>query len=163
MRLSRPDRDGCRVRRSGRRQTEDGENAHRHRGINPRGGQRAQRWSDLAIAPHRPFVLVGGDGDEACIERLIETARREYEASPRNVSPGLYTVDAGGAVVPLVLPGDHRPASEVALGHVLLASTEYEAQQQCLQQKYGIDPPRWRTARWPDPEILAELEGDAIA
>jgi hypothetical protein len=189
----------------------------------------------VAIAPHRSFVLVGGDGDEACLERLIETARREYEASPRNVSPGLYTVDAGGAVVPLVLAGDHRLASQVALGHVLLASTEYQAQQQSLQQKYGddlfvasyrgvqleggellsyttwtegvasllpqadqiafvidpggaaprafrvpwrlaaarvgdclvlepgIDPPRWRTARWPAPAILAELEGDALA
>src|SRR6185369_15379006 len=65
----------------------------------------------VAVVPHRSCVVVGGDGDHACLRRLIEFARREYEASPRAISPALYTVDAGGALAPLVLPGDHPLAS----------------------------------------------------
>jgi hypothetical protein len=91
----------------------------------------------VAIVPHRSFVLVGGDGDEACLLRLIETARREYEASPRAISPGLYTVDAAGAVVPLTLAAEHPLAAQVAIGHVLLASSEYRAQGEVLQRRYG--------------------------
>jgi hypothetical protein len=187
----------------------------------------------VAIAPHRSFVLVGGDGDEACLERLIDSAQREHSASPRNISPGLYTVDAAGAVVPLVLPLEHRLFNQVALGHLLLATTEYQAQQQflqrergegvfvapfvavqaqdgrvasyttwtqevpsllpetdqiafvidpagsprvfrvpwavaaarigdCLVREPGTDPPRWHTARWPDPETLAAIEAAAV-
>jgi hypothetical protein len=91
----------------------------------------------VAIVPHRSFVLVGGDGDEACLQRLIESARREYEASTRAVSPALYTVDDAGAVVPLTLASDHPLASQVAIGHVLLASHEYGAHREVLQRRHG--------------------------
>jgi hypothetical protein len=91
----------------------------------------------VAIVPHRSFVLVGGDGDPACLERLIETAAREYRASPRRISPALYTADAKGAMVPLLLPPEHPLAAQVLRGHVLLASAEYQEQTAALQKKHG--------------------------
>jgi len=91
----------------------------------------------VAIVPSRSRVIVGGDGDEACLRALIDAAKREYLASPRSISPALYTVDGGGTVVPLVLPAGHPLAAEVALGHVSLAANEYKIQQDLLQQKLG--------------------------
>jgi hypothetical protein len=91
----------------------------------------------VAIAPSRSKLVVGGDGDERCLRQLIDSARREYEASPRSISPGLYTVDQAGAVVPLVLPPQHSLADEVALGHLTLAVSEYKTQQDDLQARLG--------------------------
>lgn len=91
----------------------------------------------VAIIPHRSMLVVGGDGDERCLRRLIDTAEREYAASPRNISPALYTVDAGANVVPLVLPQDHSLANDVALGHLRLAMAEYEAGKDLLQEELG--------------------------
>jgi hypothetical protein len=93
----------------------------------------------VAIVPHRSLVLVGGDGDPACLARLGQTACREYEASTRRISPALYTVGGAGAVVPLVLPGDHPLANDVALGHASLATAEYAAQKEHLQAQVGDD------------------------
>jgi hypothetical protein len=93
----------------------------------------------VAIAPSRSTLMVGGDGDEGCLRQLVETARREFEAAPRRISPALYTVDDGGAVVPLVLPADHPLAADVAVGHVMLATYEYRQQQERLQEQLGED------------------------
>jgi hypothetical protein len=91
----------------------------------------------VAIVPSRSRVIVGGDGNESCLRVLAETAQREYTASPRSISPALYTVGDGGAVVPLVLPPGHPRAGDVALGHVYLAAGEYQTQQAILQAKLG--------------------------
>jgi hypothetical protein len=87
----------------------------------------------VAIVPSRSRLIVGGDGDERCLARLVESARSEYMASPRNISPALYTVDDGGRVIPLVLPAGHPIARDVALGHLSLAVNEYTAQHDHLQ------------------------------
>lgn len=93
----------------------------------------------VAIIPSRSRLIVGGDGDEPCIAHLVEAARREFDASPRSISPALYTVDAAGGVVPLVLPAGHPQAIEVAVGHVLLALNEYRIQAERLQPQVGDD------------------------
>ncbi len=93
----------------------------------------------VAIVPQRSVLIVGGDGDERCLRRLIDIADREYAASPRNLSPALYTVDDDGAVIPLVLPQGHAMAHDVALGHLRLALDEYEASQAPLQEEVGDD------------------------
>ena len=183
----------------------------------------------VAVVPARSRLIVGGDGNEACLRFLVEAAKREYMASPRSISPALYTVGQGGAVVPLVLPPDHPLAGEVAVGHVSLAATEYQTQQAVLQAKLGeevfvatyhglrkgelvssfttwseevpsllpeaaeiamvslkgehfrvpwetvlavvgdglrrepgLDPPLWRTGRWPDAAGLAKLRAEAL-
>jgi hypothetical protein len=91
----------------------------------------------VAIVPHRGLLVVGGDGDDACLRRLVASAKAEFEASPRSVSPALYTVDDRGAVVPLVLPAGHPLADDVVVGHVMHALGEYEPQKQRLQEKEG--------------------------
>jgi hypothetical protein len=93
----------------------------------------------VAIAPHRSLLVVGGDGDERCLRRLIDSAAAEFRASPRGISPALYTVDDDGTVVPLVLPTGHALAGDVAVGHVMLAMSEYEAQKAQLDRRLGED------------------------
>jgi hypothetical protein len=88
----------------------------------------------VAIVPTSTYVVVGGDGDERCLRRLIDSARAEHETSPRSISPALYTVDDGGRVVPLVLPPRHPLAADVARGHVMMAIGEYAAQRKPLQE-----------------------------
>lgn len=93
----------------------------------------------VAIIPQRSILIVGGDGDERCIKRLIDIAEREYEASPRTISTALYTIDDSGGVVPLVLPADHPLANAVVLGHLRLAIAEYESGKDALQKEVGED------------------------
>jgi hypothetical protein len=93
----------------------------------------------VAILPERATLLIGGDGDERCLKRLIEMAERECAASRRSISPALYTVDDAGSVVPLVLAEGHPLAKDVALGHVKLAVGEYQTQKEILQARLGDD------------------------
>ena len=91
----------------------------------------------VAIAPHRSMLIVGGDGDERCLARLVETARSEYQASSRRISPALYSVDDEDTVVPLVLPTSHPAANGIALARALLADREYGSQRTTLQASVG--------------------------
>jgi hypothetical protein len=91
----------------------------------------------VAIVPERSTLIVGGDGDARCLKRLVESAKAEFGASPRCISPALYTVDTDGKVVPLVLPPQHALATDVAVGHAMMASIEYETQQKAHQQRVG--------------------------
>jgi hypothetical protein len=91
----------------------------------------------VAMVPHRSSLIVGGDGDERCLRRLVVSAKKEFEASPRRISPALYSVDEAGAVVPLVLRRDHPLAADVASGHVMAAMAEYDSQQRVLQPRLG--------------------------
>jgi hypothetical protein len=93
----------------------------------------------VAIVPHRSCLIVGGDGNDRCLHRLVESALTEYKAAPRRISPALYTVDDGGAVIPLVLPRSHPLAREVTRGHRVLAATTYTEQQEALQIRLGED------------------------
>lgn len=86
----------------------------------------------VAIVPSREVLIVGGDGDERCVRRLIEMAKSEYQKSPRSVSTALYTTNRDGRVVPLLLPETHPLTHEVALGHMQLAMAEYDRQRDGL-------------------------------
>ncbi len=93
----------------------------------------------IAIAPDRAMLVVGGDGDPACIERMLGTAERQWSSSPRSISPALYGVDETGALVPYHAPAGHPLAPAIELAHVKLALHEYEHQKPILQQKLGDD------------------------
>jgi len=93
----------------------------------------------VAIVPSRSRLIVGGDGDEKGLAELSASAEREYVSSPRRISPAVYTVDAEGAVIPLVLPSTHPLAKQVAGGNEKLAATEYEIQRAHLQEQLGED------------------------
>jgi hypothetical protein len=88
----------------------------------------------VAIVPHRSLLIVGGDGDDRCLRRLIDSAKAECEASPRRVSPALYTAGADGKVVPFSLSPGHPLAGDVAVGHLMAAIVEYQAQKQFLDE-----------------------------
>jgi uncharacterized protein YtpQ (UPF0354 family) len=87
----------------------------------------------VAIVPHSRLLIVGGDGDDDCVARLVEVANREYQSSPRCISPALYTVDDAGKVVPFHLPAGHPLASEVERGHRALEQVEYAQQKKALE------------------------------
>ena len=93
----------------------------------------------VAIVPHRSLLIVGGDGDERCLRRLIDSAQGEFEASPRRISPALYATDADGKVVPFRLRSGHPLAGDVAVGHHLAAMAEYNGQKASLDEHLKED------------------------
>jgi|GEM_PF-802867 len=84
----------------------------------------------IAAIPHRSACLIGGDGDDAMVARLLQSVRAEYENSPRPISPALYAVREG-EVVPF-LPSDSPHAASADEGHLVLASIEYGEQKEVL-------------------------------
>jgi hypothetical protein len=111
----------------------------------------------VAIVPERSTCIVGGDSDERCLRRLIETAKAEYEASPRRISPALYGLDGEGKVCPLVLPKGHALAADTAVGHILMAIGEYGPQQQQLEKLLGKEVfiGRYTGLKGPDGSVFA--------
>lgn len=90
----------------------------------------------VAIVPERGQLYFGGDVDPALVVRLCDMAEREYAASQRSISLAPYTLNADGAVVPYVRPGDDAAAQRVAEAHVKLAGTEYSRQKAALEQEH---------------------------
>ena len=83
----------------------------------------------VAIVPHRELLFVGGSARPEMIARLVTMADKEFEASPRRISSGLYTVDGDGKVIP------YRSADEaVIIAHAKLAIFEYGQQQALLRE-----------------------------
>jgi hypothetical protein len=100
------------------------------------------RGRPVAIVPERGQLIVAGDGDDDAIDRLLRTADREFIASPRRISPGLYTVDRSGRVVPYFSCASHALAARTRLAHLKLALHEYELQIPALQEQIkakGLD------------------------
>lgn len=93
------------------------------------------RGNPIAIVPHRTLMVVSGDADAAAVLRLLRTAEREYRASPRALSPDLYTVDAEGRVTPWEPPLDHPHRALVHNNRLLLAVSEYSQQRERLVEE----------------------------
>lgn len=96
----------------------------------------------IAIVPHRSMLVISGDGDPRALERLAQMAEREFNASPRSVSPAIYTTDANARVVPLRLAPDHPQHALVERGHKLLAHDIYGDQKTLLEKRFkqeGVD------------------------
>ncbi len=90
----------------------------------------------IAIIPERSTLIVSGDGRPEAIARLARTAEAEFNASPRSISPAVYTVGMGGAIEPLCLPVDHEHGRLIERGHRLLAATSYAEQKHALEQQF---------------------------
>jgi hypothetical protein len=88
----------------------------------------------IAIVPHRGLLVIAGDADASAVLRLIDTAEREYRASPRSLSPDLYTVDAADQVVPWEPPPDHPHRRLARRNRLLLAGSEYDQQKEALSE-----------------------------
>lgn len=93
----------------------------------------------VAAIPERATMVVSGDGSPAALARLSELAEREWSASPRAISPALYTVDDAGKVIPLELPRAHELAAKVRLSHLRLAGGEYHHQAEVLNERHERD------------------------
>jgi hypothetical protein len=90
----------------------------------------------IAVVPHRTLVLISGDGDPRAITRLAQTAEAEFNASPRSVSAGIYTLSDDDAVVPLHLPRAHALHGVVERGHLLLLASCYAEQKTQLDARF---------------------------
>lgn len=96
----------------------------------------------IAIAPHRSLLVVSGDGSDRAIVRLCAMAEAEFNASPRSISPALYTVNQAGEIVPFHLPTEHALHTTVERGHYLLQASCYAEQKDELVQRFekkGVD------------------------
>ncbi|HVY31380.1 MAG TPA: hypothetical protein VHB79_32730 [Polyangiaceae bacterium] len=90
----------------------------------------------IAIAPHRSLLVIAGDAEPHAIARLAHMAEKEFQASPRSVSPAVYTCDEAGHVVPLRLPPEHPQHQLVERGHYLLALDIYGEQKTELEERF---------------------------
>lgn len=93
------------------------------------------RGRPIAIVPERSQLIVAGDGDDEAIDRLLRMADREFIASSRRISPGLYTVDRSGRVVPYIAPWCHPLAARTKIAHLKLALHEYGQQLPALEEQ----------------------------
>lgn len=93
----------------------------------------------IAIAPERDTLIVAGLADEDAVARLARNAEREFRASPRAISPAVYTTDAEGSVCPFRLPANHPHHHLVERGHKLLAAQIYADQEAELNEKFKVE------------------------
>jgi hypothetical protein len=87
----------------------------------------------VAIVPHRGMLWVTSAESAAHLQILADAAGREFDDSPRAISPALYSVDDDGDVVAFEPAPDHPLAGVVRAGHLRLAEHEYAAQQPRLE------------------------------
>lgn len=96
----------------------------------------------IAVVPDRSMLFIGGDAHPRTVIRLCELAEREYAASTRNVSCGVYAVDGEGKLVPYLRAVEDEATSRVREAHLKFLGTEYGTQKAALDehhQKTGVD------------------------
>ena len=96
----------------------------------------------VAIVPHRGMLWVTSAESPAHLAILCDAAEKEFDESPRAISPALYTIDDDGVVVPFEVERTHPLADRIHAGHLLLAEHEYAVQQKRLEtelEKNGVD------------------------
>jgi uncharacterized protein YtpQ (UPF0354 family) len=95
----------------------------------------------LAFVPDTNTVILTDLPSDA-LDRLYEMVEEEYREAVRNVSPVGYVAGPGGAVMPYAPPADHPDHFATRRAEVVLAMTEYGAQERWLSQEYqraGMD------------------------
>jgi hypothetical protein len=97
------------------------------------------RGNPVAVVPDRSTLIIGGDADVACIERLLSAAEKQYASSRRSISFAPYTLDESDKLVPLAVPSDHALFGAVSLAHAQLAQATYQDNLAELREHYGED------------------------
>lgn len=95
----------------------------------------------VAFIPDTNTVVLC-DVPEAGLGRLYELIEQEYREAVRDLSPVGYVAAPGGAVVPYAPPPGDPDHAAARRAEVLLALSEYGAQQRWLSQEYekaGMD------------------------
>ncbi|WP_328395973.1 hypothetical protein [Nocardia sp. NBC_00416] len=88
------------------------------------------------IPDQRTLIVVPGDPE--LLSEAFEAVEQEYRDASRPLSPQGYTLDESGLVIPLDWVSTPNDA-EVARARAVLASVEYGAQQQWLEERYEAD------------------------
>jgi hypothetical protein len=87
----------------------------------------------VAFVPDVNTLLVTA-GDPDGLAPLLELVSDEYLEAPRRLSPMGYTVDPVGRVVPYAAPSGHPAAALLGRAERLLATREYSAQRELLDE-----------------------------
>ena len=93
----------------------------------------------VAIVPHRGMLWVTSADSVEHLVILCDAAEKEFDESPRAISPALYSTDDDGAVVPFDVARTHPLADRIHAGHLLLAEHEYAVQQRRLETELERD------------------------
>lgn len=96
----------------------------------------------VAIIPDWKLMLVGGTAGDGVVERLLELAEHELQASPRYLSPALYATGPEGSVVPWAPPLGEPGHEQAAIARLRVIGGEYMAQKAALDEELaeeGID------------------------
>lgn len=107
----------------------------------------------IAAIPDRAMLLVTRDDPDA-IARLSDAADGEFRHSPRAISPVLYTVTDGGAVVPLQIEGEL--GNTLHQRHAAFIQAEYDAQRAALEEYFETED----APRFPAQQSIAVRESD---
>lgn len=91
----------------------------------------------VAFIPDQQTLIVV-PGDPEMLSEAFDMVEQEYREAARPLSPQGYTVDESGLVIPLDLVATDNDV-EVARARALLASVEYNTQQQWLEENYRAD------------------------
>lgn len=83
----------------------------------------------LVSAPSRDAILFVTGAHDDLVRRLADRAERAYHAANDPVSPAIYEASSRGLAP---FHADGASANATALGHALLAMSEYEAQRAAL-------------------------------
>ncbi len=91
----------------------------------------------IAIIPHRSALIITGDARPEAVERLAQIAEAEFAASPRALSPAVYTLGPDAGVEPLRVPDDHPLCARLGRGQRILAANCYAEQKQVLDADFA--------------------------
>ncbi|MGO4648623.1 hypothetical protein AB4305_27245 [Nocardia sp. 2YAB30] len=86
----------------------------------------------VAFIPDVDTLIIAPSGAE--LDDVFEVVEEQYRDAVRPISPQGYTVDGGGAVIPLDRSPAHRHLPAVQRARCGLAVTEYDAQAQLLNE-----------------------------
>jgi hypothetical protein len=82
----------------------------------------------IIAVPDHDTLTIFSDEDPSVIARMARTAAANYAEADWPISPGLFTVDRHGRIVPYLDHDDDELARALSLLHVMHEQQEYEAQ-----------------------------------
>jgi hypothetical protein len=109
----------------------------------------------VAFVPDQNTLIVTDDRPDG-LAPLFDLIEKEYNEAVRSVSPMAYSVDEHGEVVPYTAPPGHPLAAAVHRAEVLLAASEYGAQQHWLEQTHqDVHIAAFVVAQRPDQSVFS--------
>jgi hypothetical protein len=109
----------------------------------------------VAFIPDQNTLIVTDDRPDG-LAPLFELIEKEYNEAVRSLSPMAYSVDEHGEMVPYPAPSGHPLAAVIHRAEVLLAASEYSAQQHWLEQTHDdVHIAAFVVAQRPDQSVFS--------